>query len=136
MADTLQIARESYGRCTLAKTFFEDLSESLYGSTPDAAAMFAPGDGQNQQDSLREFIAFMLLYNAGDENGKLAIDRIGERHNQKNADIRPELYRFWSQSLLTNIEKHDPRFHSDVRSAWEEVINRTVSRLTELYEAS
>ena len=75
-----------------------------------------------------------MLYGAANENGKLAIDRIGKLHDDKHVNVKPDMYRFWVQSLLENIEKHDPRYTPEVRQAWEETIAKTINRFTELYK--
>ncbi|MCR9140844.1 MAG: globin [bacterium] len=132
-SDSLQTARESFGRCALVKNFFTDFYETFFASNPEIPQIFAKTDMRKQQDLLREGISFLLLYGAANENGKLAIERIGQLHDKSHVNVKPDMYRFWVQSLLETIEKHDPRYSPEVRAAWEEVIAKTINRFTELY---
>ncbi len=132
--NALQTARESYGRCALAPNFFQDFYDTFFASNAEIPQIFSKTDMRKQQDLLREGISFLLLYGAANENGKLAIDRIGKLHDDKHVNVKPDMYRFWVQSLLENIEKHDPRYTPEVRQAWEETIAKTINRFTELYK--
>ena len=136
MADALQTVRESYGRCTLQKAFFEDFYDIFMSSSPEIKPFFSRTDMTKQRQLLREGISFMLLYAQKNEGGKLAINNIGQLHDQNHVNVRPNLYRLWIDSLLKCIEKHDNRFTEDVRRAWEEILKPGIDRFVDVYEVA
>lgn len=133
MADSLTMVRESYGRCSLQKEFFEDFYEIFMSSSPEIKPYFVKTDMSKQRQLLREGIAFMLLYAQKNAGGMLAINNIGELHNTENVNVRPDLYRHWIGSLMQCIEKHDARFSEEVRTAWEEILKPGIDRFVDMY---
>lgn len=134
MADSLTLVRESYGRCTLDNDFFEDFYEIFMSSSPEIKPFFARTDMSKQRQLLREGISFMLLFAQKNEGGKLAIKNIGVLHDRDHVDVRPDLYRLWIDSLLKCIEKHDSRFNTEIKDAWEEILKPGIDRFIEMYE--
>ena len=62
--------------------------------------------------------------------------RIGEIHDPRHHNVRPELYARWTESLLATIEKYDRRFDENVRAAWHKALQPGLDRFIELYSVS
>ena len=132
----IDIARSSLGRCALHPDFFQDFYDTFFESSPEIAKFFANTDMEKQKELLRKGISFMLMFAANHPGGKLAIDRIGEIHDPRHHNVRPELYARWTESLLATIEKYDRRFDENVRAAWHKALQPGLDRFIELYSVS
>ena len=135
MAEMTQLAkvRESYGRCVLSDTFFEDFYDSFMGSSSEIRAYFSKTDMAKQRSLLREGISFMLLYAGQKSSGKIAIEHIGKIHDNEHINVRPELYPLWVESLLKCVEKHDKYFDEEVRAAWKEILEPGINHFKDVY---
>jgi len=133
IGDALEIARQSYGRCALKKGFFEGFYDTFMGSSPQIPPFFASTDMTKQRGLLREGISYMLLYSEGSEGGMMAIERIAKIHDIEHVNVKPELYKLWVQSLISNIRKFDHRYTDEVERAWEQVLQQGIQRFVDLY---
>jgi hemoglobin-like flavoprotein len=134
--DTLAIVRESFGRCALDREFFNDFYDVFMNSSPEIRPMFSRTDMAKQKQLLREGIAYMILFADQNKGGQLAIEMVAEIHDRQHVGVRPDLYRFWVESLLTVVRKHDARCTDEIVRAWEGVVQRGIARFVEVFHRS
>ncbi|MCB1174345.1 MAG: hypothetical protein KDK39_12305 [Leptospiraceae bacterium] len=131
--NTLAIVRESYGRCAMQATFFEDFYETFMRSSPEIMPFFDKTNMAKQRQLLREGISFMILFADNNAGGEMAIEHIGKIHDVKHVNVRPELYPLWINSLLECIGKHDKHHNEEIRDAWKAVLDIGIRRFIAMY---
>ncbi len=134
--DTLSIVRESFGRCALHRDFFDDFYDVFMNSSPEIRPFFARTDMTKQKQLLREGISYMILFADQNKGGQLAIEMVAGIHDRRHISVRPDLYRFWVESLLAVVRKHDVRCTEEIIRAWEGVVQRGIARFVEVFHRS
>jgi len=117
----LRRVRESFGRCTLKKGFYESLVSSLEATSLDLVSMGSES-GQIRQ-YLKNDIAFLLLCAGDQQAGKIALSRIGLQQGKTTLNIKADQIVYWSEALLSGVRKFDVRFTPEVEAGWHEVID-------------
>ena len=56
------------------------------------------------------------------EQASIAVEEIGESHNRRGHDIRPELYELWLDALCESVKKHDSEYTGELESMWREAM--------------
>lgn len=125
------LVMQSYGRCCRAEDFFTTFYRYFLASSPDIRAKFVDTDMQAQQLLLRQGIMNIVLYARGMPDTKLRA--LGCSHSRRGLNIRPELYTFWTNSLLKAIGDHDPHSSPEILQAWQEVIAQALEIIHKEY---
>ena len=115
-ADHLKLVEESYARCIESPGFIDTFYQHLLESSPAIPPMFSQTDFERQQKLLQHSLGVLLIY-AKRQNPAL-LERIAERHNRKNVDVKPDLYPFFVESLVKAVAEHDSEFNTDADQAW------------------
>ncbi len=122
---------QSYGRCCHSNEFFDTFYRIFLASSPEVRAKFANTNMQAQKLLLRQGIMNVVLYARGMPDTKLRA--LGCSHSRKGMNIRPELYKLWTESLLKTVRHHDKEASTDTLQAWAEVIQKGVGVILEEY---
>lgn len=121
MADNYDDLQQSYGRCLREKNFIERFYEIFLASHPDIAPMFAKTDFQKQRMALRRGISAAISHAAGSSLSKRTTDQMADAHSRKgHAPVRPELYRYWVDSLAQAVSEMDPEATPQLIARWRE----------------
>ena len=119
-ADQLERVEESYARCTESPGFLDTFYQHLLESSPAIPPMFSQTDFERQTKLLQHSLGVLIIY-AKRQNPAL-LERIAERHNRDNVNVKPDLYPFFVESLVEAVAKHDPQFDSDAAEAWRAAV--------------
>lgn len=119
---TTGIAKESYDRCCKAPDFLDAFYKSFLASCPEAQAMFAHTDFEQQTKLLRHAIGLLLIFpnHAGGEPTLLT--RLAERHSRRDLDVAPALYDPFVAALIATVKQFDPECSPAVEAAWRETV--------------
>ena len=117
MADHhIELAEESYHRCSDAPGFFPAFYDLLLASDDRIPPMFANTKFERQHKLLQHGLGILLIY-AKRPNPAL-LERIAVRHGKADVAVAPDLYPRFVEALVEAVERFDPEFSPDVAEAW------------------
>ena len=62
-----------------------------------------------------------------------AMDKVRDRHNKNNLDIKPEYYDYWLNSLITVVFTSDPGFTPELEQHWRTTMRHVINHITSGY---
>ncbi len=125
---------QSYGRCCMVPSFFDDFYQTFLASHPDLPPMFANTDFSKQKSLLKAGINFAIMF--GQDQSAFAknkLEQVGDIHSKERFNIKPSLYPFWVDSLIATIKKHDKKFSNEVENAWRQALQPAIDVLISKY---
>jgi hemoglobin-like flavoprotein len=128
----LQIADASYRRCADNPAFYRAFYEYLLASDPRIAPMFARTDFERQHRLLKHGLGLLIIY-ARRANPAL-LDRLALRHSRNDANVPPELYRYFTAALEHALAAADPEFTPAVAAAWRTTLAPGIAYMQSRYE--
>ena len=135
ITDSAKIVQLSFGRCLsngdLIQAFYDNFLKSNLAIKP----MFIKTDFDKQKALLKHGLNLMIMYAKGDLAGELGLERIKQSHSKINLNIKPELYIFWKNSLISTVEVFDRKFDNKVKESWSQVIDHGVKYIASGYSA-
>lgn len=75
----------------------------------------------------------LLFSSKSEEEAKLLLRRVAERHSRRDLDIDPSMYPAFVDSLMTTSTDFDPLFTPDVERAWREAMAPGIGYMTSKY---
>lgn len=134
MTDTFDDLQTSYGRCLRHGGFIARFYEIFMASHPDIAAMFSHTDFSVQHLALRRGISTAIAHAGGSTLPRRTMVEMAQVHGRKGrAPVRPELYSYWSTSLLRAIAEHDPDYSPALEQRWRKALDHTTAYFIEHY---
>jgi len=127
--------RSSYGRCVNNPAFFEAFYDIFVNSHPEIKPMFKNTDMDKQKGLLKQGISYMFLFAKKSSVGVSAIKRLATMHDKDHLAVKPDLYAFWVNSLISTVEKHDKEFTSETKTLWENVLTPGIKEFKAMYHA-
>lgn len=73
-------------------------------------------------------ISTILLYAMGNSKSAERLDTLLLKHGPKNLNVRPDLYPFWVESLVSAVSQHDPEFNSELDQAWRQTVKSGIEK--------
>lgn len=128
------LVKDEFSRCVISPGFFDDFYREFTGKSPEIRTMFAHTEMKAQKEALRAGLMFLIMYAEGKSAfATTKLDKIGTTHRRTQLNVRPDLYPFWMQSLITTVSKHVPTFSPTSRAAWQAVLQHGVNRIVSHY---
>lgn len=121
-AKTLRKVRESFGRCTLKKGFYDELLKNLSTGSFDSENAAAMLDHNQQRQLLKNDIAFLLLAAGEQQSGKIALARLVTQKGKSMLPSRHDQLAQWIEALLAAVKIFDHRFDSETENGWREAV--------------
>ena len=132
--ETLYVFEESLARCNADRDFLERFYEAFMASDPKVRDKFRDTDFTRQRRALRASLHVMLLAAEDEEMGpERYLKDLAKIHSRAGLNIGAELYDLWIDSLVSTVEKTDPKFDATVERAWEDVMMVGVQYLLSHY---
>ncbi len=121
----------SLGRCLTSAngeaSFMETFYRIFIKSHPDIKVLFSETDLKKQFGLLRIGLNMVILFAKEDESiAKDVLEKIRKTHCRKKLNIRPELYKYWINSLIEAIRIKDSKFNDELESKWRAVLQNAV----------
>lgn len=108
------------------KSFFDVFYEVFRDSSPIINEHFRNTDMAKQKKMLeKSFYSLFIFYATNNANDYL--DKIAERHSQSGANIPPQLYDLWLESLIKTVAQFDPYFDKDIELSWRIVLSAGIT---------
>lgn len=134
MADQYDDLQASYGRCLRAGGFIERFYEIFLDSHPEIAPMFAKTDFQHQRLALRRGISVAISHAAGSSIVRRGTAEMAQAHSrQGRTPVRPSLYGYWVDSLITTIGEFDPEANPALLQRWRDGMGVVIATFSEQY---
>lgn len=127
------MVQQSYGRCCMSSTFFDDFYNDFTKTSPKVREKFAKTDFVKQKKALRQGLTFVVMYYSGASLAGKVIKELGESHNRQHLNIEPELYQFWTDALLRTVKKNDRNMNPQLEDAWKKVLAKAVDAIKSAY---
>jgi len=124
----------SYGRCLHKGGFIDRFYDTFLASHPDIPPMFAKTDFQKQRLALRRGISIALSHAEGSGLVRRGVDEMACAHARTGrTPVRPGLYRFWIDSLITTIREFDEQANEALLERWREAMGVVIGTFSEQY---
>ena len=132
MTDTdIQLAQQSYERCSADPGFFKLFYDGLLESHPVIQPKFAKTEFDKQHRLLKHAIGLLLIY--GKHPNPALLERLAIRHDRYNVDVDPALYPFFVNSLIAAVKQYDSEFSTEVEAAWRAAVAPGINFLKSMY---
>lgn len=119
----------------LASTrFLEAFYNEFLATDPRIAPFFQGTDMAKQQLLLKKSLLYVINCPTGDPAAQRKVGVLAETHSRSGLNIPPELYRFWQDSLLKALEKHDPEWNSSLAAKWQTQIQPAIEQMISRYD--
>ena len=128
---------ESLRRCDANPKFLDIFYEKFLDSSPKVRARFADTDFARQKRLLRASFYLVLLASEDEEHGpERYLKYLAARHSARDLNIGAHLYDLWLDSLIKAVKECDPKYSSEVESAWEEMMGIGIRYMLEHFHHS
>ena len=129
-----QQVKDSYARCSaLGDEFFDSFYANLVDRETEIGQMFAETDMQKQNELIEDGIRQLIAFAQGSADAELRIRELGESHDRRSIDVRPEFYPLWVESLMKAVEEHDAQFSPDLEAEWRSILAPGIALMISLY---
>lgn len=126
---------QSLGRCYLHSGFLEKFYANFKASHPSIPPFFVKTNMVQQHKLLKEGITFLLMSAGGSSFAKTEMNKLGERHDPSHLNVKPELYRYWIESLMKTVKEFDEGFTPDLEKKWRLILQAGIQQMIDQYNA-
>ena len=128
------VVRPSFERCCAAEpSFFDDFYFNLSDRLPVVGSMFAHVNMDQQNRLIRDGIANLIAFAAGDSRAKGELNRLSISHSRNGLGIAPDFYPHWVNSLMETVRQHDVEATDETETAWRDVLTDGIALMTSGY---
>ncbi|WP_243039035.1 globin [Dyella sedimenti] len=128
MPENFDDLQTSYGRCLRHGGFIARFYEIFMASHPDIPGMFRHTDFNQLHPALRRGISSAINFAAGSKLTQRTMEQMAMVHSHHGrAPVRPELYSYWTESLLKAIAEHDPEYDAALEQRWRKALDHTTA---------
>jgi len=115
------------------KRFFDVFYARFINASPEVAEAFKNTDMLHQRKMLeKSFYSLFIFYATSNKNDYL--EKIAHRHSRHEANITPELYDLWLESLIETVAEFDSQFSREVELAWRLVLSTGIAYMKFHYQ--
>ena len=124
---------DSLERCTSQRGFLDRFYSVMAASNEEVASKFESTNFARQAILLKASLYMMMLVAWERPEGHAHLERVAERHNRKELDIRPGLYDVWLDCLIATVKEFDSDFDPNVERAWRQVLAHGIEFMKSRY---
>ena len=127
-----EVFAASFGRIMGSGAYNPDFIGRFYNlfldSSPEIAERFVNTDMSRQKTMLHDSLGTLVDFSHHKRVTK-QMRRLAVVHGPGAADVRPDLYALWLDSLLATVREFDPEYEADVDLAWRLTLAPGISYL-------
>ena len=123
----------SYGRCVLSEGFFDDFYDLLLSKSEAIKRKFETVDLQKQKALLKHGLSYMIMLSKGSPMALSKMESLGQSHARDQLNIEPWMYEHWKESLLSCVQKHDPKWQNEFLKEWTTAIDKGIELIKAKY---
>lgn len=134
--EQIQRVIASYTRTCLNDTFFVAFYDHFLAQSDEIAIMFRHTDWSRQLHLIKQAVRSAILY-AKEPDMPIVhqfMERIAYSHSAEHRNVRPELYSFWLDSIVSTIRTHDPEYTPTLDKDWADVLMPAIRFITSHYD--
>jgi hemoglobin-like flavoprotein len=113
--------------------FLADFYEVFLDSSPEIAEYFRNTDLDKQKQALSNGLSMIIMFDNEDPIAIDVLSHIRKTHARGAMNIRPELYKFWEDSLMKVIKANDNRYGAELEKEWRRIIHQAVDFISSGY---
>lgn len=129
----IDTVKQSFGRALGDRDLLANFYNRLLNSSPEIGKAFVNVDMEKQKEILQMSLSMAILYPQGNVVATHAMDKVRHSHNQANLNIKPELYQYWLDSLLSVVAESDPDFTLELDQQWRAVMGIVIEHISSGY---
>ena len=115
------------------RSFFDAFYENFISSSPIVANHFRNTDMERQKKMLeKSFYSLFIFYATNNANDYLK--KIAQHHSKSHANIPPDLFDVWLDSLVKTVAEFDPLFDEDTELSWRVVLSSGITYMKFKYD--
>lgn len=134
MTDSYADVQRSLGHCLRQSGFITAFYDTFLASHPDVRAMFERTDFGRQRKALRRGISVAVAFAGGSGIVQPSMDAMAKVHSRHGrAPVRPELYPYWIESLVTTVKQFDTSMDERLESRWREAMRHATGYFSRFY---
>jgi len=119
---TTALAKASYDRCCQASDFLQTFYRNFLAACPEAVALFAHTNFEQQTKLLRHAIGLLLIFPNQPQKEPTLLARVAERHSRRDLNVDPALYRPFIDALIGTVKEFDRECTPAVEAAWRATV--------------
>jgi hemoglobin-like flavoprotein len=104
-------------------------------SHPSIPPFFVKTDMSKQHKLLKEGITFLLMSAGGSGFAQNEMKKLGVRHDTDHLNVKPELYRFWIDSLMKTVKEFDQNYTPELDKKWRTILETGIQQFKDKYQA-
>jgi len=120
----------SFERCVNNPLFIDQFYDIFLNSSDEIKPMFNDTNMETQKAMLATSMAYMTSSYKSDPT--LLAD-IAIKHNKNNLNIKPHLYAYWLDSLITAAKTTDSAFNLQTEQMWRDIMQPGINQMIESY---
>jgi hemoglobin-like flavoprotein len=120
--EPIAITALSVSRCLANPRFLDRFYELFVSSSDEIAAKFRDTDFDRQKRALASSLYLMVMAMEEGDAAIAYLEKIADRHNRHDLDIRPEMYDVWLDCLVCAAGECDPDFSDEIERGWRETM--------------
>jgi hemoglobin-like flavoprotein len=131
--EELAAFHDSFERCMKDPRFFDLFYERFLASSPEVAGKFRNTDFKRQKHVLRMSLFQVVDVSVRRATNVAALRPLAVSHSRRKADIRPQLYDLWLDSLVATVEECDPLCTSSTERLWRQAFQPAIAYIVSHY---
>ncbi len=120
---TLARFNDSLDRAEANPEFLSLFYAKFLAASPEVELKFEGVDMRKQARILMGSLHLILLASQGDQEAKAQLESVAAKHSESQANIQPELYDLWIDTLIETVKEIDPKFTPGVKQVWRDAMN-------------
>lgn len=124
---------QSLNRCTLSDAFVSSFYKRFLSSSEEIRNKFKKTDFERQNKLIIASLKLSANALTGDPYSLYELNERAESHDRHHLNIRPELYVFWREALITTAKEFDDQWNDQTENAWKTSLEYITSRISRQY---
>ena len=129
----IDTVKQSFGRALGDRDLLGKFYDRLLNSNPEIGKAFVNVDMEKQKEILQMSLSMAILYPQDNVVAKHSMDKVRVSHNQANLNIKPEMYQYWLDALLSAVAESDPDFTAELDQQWRTVMGVVIDHISSGY---
>ena len=125
----IEAVKLSFGRALGDRELLDKFYKALVCSNPEVGRAFINADMEKQKEVLQMSLSMAILFPQDNVVAKHAMDKVRHSHSQSNLNIKPELYQYWLDALLSVVAEADHEFSPVLEQHWRLVMGQAISHI-------
>ena len=128
-----EIFLQSLERCASSKEFIPSFYQRFLATSDEIREKFKHTDFEQQNKMLVRSLKLAAGATAGEAQSLQELRDRAETHDRHHLDIKPELYDYWRDAIVSTAGEFDPKWNDEVKEAWHSVLGYVINHMIKYY---